>query len=56
MIGCGDNCKFIVYVENVVYFFVYFLELKECDCVFNYIDKFDFDVKLFVNLICKEIG
>ena len=56
MIGKGDNCKSMAYVENVVAFIHTRLELGENGIhVFNYVDKPDFTMSTLVKVCEKSL-
>jgi nucleoside-diphosphate-sugar epimerase len=56
MVGNGKNRKSLAYVENVAAFLEYSLTFKPGLHIYNYIDKPDFTMNLFVSHVNKTLG
>jgi nucleoside-diphosphate-sugar epimerase len=56
MIGDGKNVKSLAYVENVAAFLEFSLGLQPGTRVFNYVDKPDFEMRRFVDLVYEILG
>jgi nucleoside-diphosphate-sugar epimerase len=56
MVGKGDNIKSMTYVENVVSFLVYALNISKGCHIYNFVDKPDLDMNTLVTLVKKELG
>jgi GlcNAc-P-P-Und epimerase len=56
MIGAGTNRKSLAYVENVAAFIVHSLDMSAGVHVFNYVDKPDFTMNAFVELVQTLMG
>lgn len=55
MIGAGDNCKSMAYVENVAAFLQEAANCEDGSRLFNYIDKPDYDVNTLVTNVRKHL-
>jgi nucleoside-diphosphate-sugar epimerase len=56
MVGKGTNYKSMAYVENVAAFIEYNLNNPPGECLFNYIDKPDFDMNALVSEVYHILG
>ena len=56
MVGRGDNCKSMAYVENVAAFLAHCLSLGCGEHLHNYVDKPDFNMNELVGKIYEVLG
>jgi nucleoside-diphosphate-sugar epimerase len=56
MVGKGANVKAMSYVESVAAFIEYNLDNPPGECLFNYIDKPDFDMNTLVVEVRRILG
>ena len=56
MVGNGENCKSMAYVENVAAFIEYSMSFKPGVHTYNYIDKPDFTMNQLVSSVKRILG
>jgi nucleoside-diphosphate-sugar epimerase len=56
MVGKGTNIKSMAYVENVASFIEYNLNNGVGEHLYNYVDKPDFDMNVFVSIVSNVLG
>lgn len=56
MVGDGENCKSMAYVENIVAFLEYALSFSSGVHIYNYVDKPDFSMNTLIATVREMLG